>query len=240
MGKVASSAISTAIRRKGRLVHDIHTLDEAKLKREMQTALQEDRFPNPHVCVSMAWKTRDITVPQRCVYISLVRDPIARNISAYFQNLGRFIDSLEGGGNAEAEALLDDFMDRYPHTFPIQWYDREYRRFLDIDIHDGRFHPDKGYQLSHHQRIVIFRVDTPDEVKSNVLTRVLGFPVRVLRANEATTKAYSDDYDTVRRLARFDAPLLDKIYGSPFAQHFWTAEEIEAMRARWLKPNSQL
>jgi len=240
MGKVASSAISTAIRRTGRLVHDIHTLNDEVLMREMRVALEENRFPNPHICVSMAWKTREIASPQRCVYISLVRDPVARNISAYFQNLGRFNDALAAAGNGEAEALLADFMARYPHLFPVEWYDREYRQHLDIDIYDGRFRLEKGYQISHHERVVIFRVDTPDQVKSEVLTRVLGFEVDVQRANEAANKDYRDDYETVRTLAAFDAGLLDRIYGSAFVRHFWAPDEIEAMRARWLKPNSQV
>ncbi|MEM7768254.1 MAG: putative capsular polysaccharide synthesis family protein [Pseudomonadota bacterium] len=240
MGKVASSAISTAIRRTGRLVHDIHTLNDETLMREMRKAVDENRFPNPHFCVSMAWKAREITIRQRAVYISLVRDPVARNISAYFQNLWRFVDKLDGGDRAEVDAYVDDFINRYPHHFPVNWYDREYKEFLDIDIYAGVFRTQNGYQLSHHERVVIFRVDTPDEVKSRILTKVLGFDVEVQRANEAAEKAYSDDYEAVRALVQLEAPLLDQIYGSQFVRHFWDDDEIEAMRARWLAPNSQI
>ncbi|MEM0986152.1 MAG: putative capsular polysaccharide synthesis family protein [Pseudomonadota bacterium] len=240
MGKVGSSAISAAIRQSGRVVHDIHTLNDDALLAGMRKALDKGQFPNPHICVSMAWKSREISVPQRCVYISLVRDPIARNISAYFQNLGTFIDTLEAGTDSEAEDLFVDFMDRYPHFFPVKWYEREYAQHLGIDVFQGRFRHQAGYQLSHHERIVIFKTDTPDEVKSSVLTRVLGFTVDVRPTHASADKDYADDYDAVRSLARFEPALLDRVYGSAFVKHFWESDAIEQMRAKWLKPNTQI
>ena len=240
MGKVASSAITKAIRARGRVVHDIHTLNEEALKREALRALEKGKFPNPHICVSMAWKARDITVPQRCVYISLVRDPVARNISAYFQNREHYIDSLEKGEDTEAEALFEHFVETYPHTLPLRWYDREYKKHLGIDVFEGRFRHEKGFQLSHNNRVVIFRVDTPDDLKSQVLSNVLDFDVVVERANDSSNKDYKDDYRTVQSLARFTPEMIDPIYTSVFTRHFWSAEDIEAMRARWLKPLSQI
>jgi len=239
MGKVASSAISRAIRSTGQVVHDIHTLNDEHLRREAMKALEAGRFPNPHICVSMAWKEREIVTPQRAVYISLVRDPIGRNISAYFQN--RSEEFAEASTHPDgAERLVQGFLDGYNHQFPINWFDREFKRYLGLDVFNFRFRKDVRYQLSHHERIVIFRVDATDEIKSRVLSRVLGYKVSVDRVNDSANKSHREMYDAVKRLARFRSDVLDPIYDSPFARHFWTPDEIEDMRSRWLVPNSQV
>lgn len=56
--------------------------------------------------------------------ISPIREPVRRNISAYFENY--YQDSMSA----------DDFIERYPHHVPLLWFDREVRRVWSIDVYD--------------------------------------------------------------------------------------------------------
>src|SRR5690242_7639081 len=87
MGKVASSSVVDAIKRAGRPVYHIHSLRNDRLRKLAHFRLDRDEFPDPWVCEAMAWKERLFRRTDRCFYITLVREPIGRNVSGFFQNL---------------------------------------------------------------------------------------------------------------------------------------------------------
>jgi len=232
MGKVASSSVSTAILAAGLACHDIHTLNPGVLRQTAQDWLARGEFPPPHVCVSMAHRDRVFVKPQRCLYISLVREPIGRNLSAFFQNLhlNEFRDE------AEAQALFRRFLDTYPHLQPLTWFDREFGAQLGIDIFDRPFDRQAGYVHLRGRNTVIFRIDCPDEVKSRVLSDILGRRIDVGRENDGSDKDYRERYEAVKSLAVFPRGFTDMMYDSKFARHFWSEDERAAFRARWTVP----
>lgn len=231
MGKVASSSISSAIQAAGMPCHDIHTLNPVVLRRTTRDWLERESFPPPHICVSMAFRDRLLVKRQRCLYISLVRDPLARNLSAYFQNL--HLADAEIRDETRARELFTHFLATYPHDHPLTWFDREYGDQLGIDVYETPFDPATGFLHVPRHNLVLFRVDCPDAIKSRVLSRLLHRRIEVGRENDGGAKSYRERYDAVKSLAVFPASFTERVYGSQFARHFWTEAELTAFRARW-------
>src|SRR5688500_7908221 len=92
MGKVGSSASAQAIRRAGLECHDVHSLNQRTLMTWARSYLERDEFPPTHVCSAMG-EYELLRNTERCHYITGVREPISRNLSAYFQNLDLYDNS---------------------------------------------------------------------------------------------------------------------------------------------------
>lgn len=230
MGKVGSSTISNSILSSGLGCHDIHTLDPKALIAKLQNSAENEVFPEPHYCVSMAWRERLFTKPARCFYISAVRDPVERNLSAFFQNLSVFgYDPGEGLG---ARELFAKFMTNYSHNQPITWFDREWKRHLGIDVYSLPFSKKERFFSS--KGVCIFRLDCSIEKIGEILSSELNHEIRVERANAAADKDYAELYKPVKEIAAFTPEYLDSMYDTEFARHFWTEDELALFRQKWL------
>jgi len=231
MGKVASSSTSGAIQAAGMTCHDIHTLTHKNLLNQVQYWLEKDKFPPQHVCVSMAYREQVLLKRNKCFYISLVRDPVARNMSAFFENL--HLLGEEGKNETDPEKLFDYFSRNYQHTAPLTWFDREFKAELGIDVYARPFNHKDRYSRLDGASGVLFRADCPDEVKSRVLSKALGRTITVGRLNDGNNKYYSEAYNKMKKMVTFPSQFLDEMYDSAFVRHFWTPDEIDKMKSNW-------
>lgn len=233
MGKVGSSSVSAGLRAAGLACHHIHSLRHDTLLRQTRTALAQNRFPPRHTCLSMAWREQ-ILDRERCRYISLVRDPMARTLSAFFENLFRRTDGLTAA--SPPEALFEAYCAEAHHEHWLDWFGFEFRDQLGIDVFARPF--DRAARMVElpESHTVIFRIDCPETRIAEVLSRTFGRPVAPIPTNIGSQKDYAAAYAAVRQMARFPRDLTDRIYDSAFVRHFWTEAEREEMRARWTAP----
>lgn len=231
MGKVASSSVSVAIQSAGLPCHDIHSLNPDYIKKAAQASLNRGEYPPPHICVSMAFRDRIFTKKARCLYITLVRDPIGRNLSAFFQNLSAQSEFIRN--EQDPQSLFEYFRHTYNHDLPLTWLDREFKKQVGIDVLKLGFDAQKRYAYHPTQNLVVFRTDCPDSEKSRVLTELLGRPITVSRENDGLKKDYRDRYEKVKTVARFDREFVNRVYESRFARRFWSDEERAALAAQW-------
>mgnify|MGYP002266547777 CR=1 FL=1 len=211
--------------------HDIHSLEPEYLRRTAQECLARGVFPPRHICVSMAHRNRLFLKREKCLYISLLRDPIARNMSAFFQNLHLLPDEIRTEG--DPQKLFEKFKQAYKHSLPVTWFDREFGEQLGINVFDHPFDPGKRYIHIQSENVILFRVDCPDEIKGRVLSRVLGREIRVQRQNDSANKGYATLYNKVKEKARFTPDFVDDIYSTKFSNHFWSREELNEMSSKW-------
>lgn len=232
MGKVASSSVSRAVLDAGLPCHDIHSLVPEYLRRTAIQWLEKGAYPPPHICTSMAHRDRLLIKRRSCVYISLVRDPISRNLSAFFQNLHLQNDELKNEINPLR--LFEKFVKDYHHSIPLTWFDREFEGQIGIDVYETPFDHENRYVYIKSKNTVLFRTDCPDETKSAVLSRVLGREIIIRRQNDGAKKNYAERYHLVKKCAWFSEEFVDKIYESRFAKHFWGESELKNMKAAWI------
>jgi hypothetical protein len=231
MGKVASSAVYQAISEANLPCFHIHTLHMDALRKRASSWLERGEFPPPHISVSMAFRESLFTDPERCLYISLVRDPIARNLSAFFQTLRDRPPEIRDC--TDPDELFQHFLNLYPHGIPHSWFNREFRDQLGVDVFEDDFDKEKKFTWLKAKRTVIFRVDCPDAVKSEVLSEILGKEILVQRSNEGDAKGYASLYKGVKGKARYSRDFIKVAFESRFSRHFWTTQEREAMIAKW-------
>lgn len=231
MGKVASTALNAAFSNAGLPSHHIHNLDTATLLNLAMPDMEAGRLPLKHISQSMAYKSEYREHPERFLFISLVRDPVARNISAFFQNL--YISEEKAGVETDVEALFERFQSTYAHSLPLFWFDQQFYKHLGINIYDHAFDKENKCQYLPKKNTLLLRVDCPRADKEKLLTEIFKLPIHIPDANVGERKNYSDRYKAFKAHARFDDGFLGQIYDSPFCRHFWTDQERDEMRAKW-------
>lgn len=232
MGKVDSSSTSKAIQAAGLNCLDIHNMNHEKILGVAQDWINKGKFPPPNICVSMAHRERLLVKKNKCLYVSLVRDPIARNLSAFFQNLHQMDDEIRD--ETDPDKLAAYFIKAYQHNLPLQWFDREYKTELGIDVFSWPFERAQKYTWNKSANTILFRIDCPDEVKSQVLSDALGRQITVGRLNVGANKGYNTIYGKIKDLVSFPADFLDRMYDSKFVRHFWLPDEIDEMKNNWI------
>jgi hypothetical protein len=169
--------------------------------------------------------------------ITSVRNPIDRDISGFFQ---RFEHRNKVSVNQYAkrfddlyEMLFDEIRQRATST---PWFDREYQEVLGLNIYDHPFPHEDGYQILHHKQfeILLFRIETPDEIKEKALSEFLNTPnIKMYRTNIGAEKDYKDTYRDFRQFLKLPQDYIDSSYESSDMKHFYTADEIAQFRSKW-------
>ncbi len=237
MAKVGTRALAQGIRDAGFPCPEVHTLGREAMLAQVKPAVDAGELPSDQLIETMALKRRlDGKSIKRPFYITAVRDPIARNISAFFQNHKQNLPAIDVRNSDvdTAHRAFEIFIRTYPHHLPLNWLDSNVLPQTGIDVYQAPFDPNKRYVRC--GRVLLFRIDCPDAVKGAVLSETLGRQITIGRTNESADKRYSGLYEKVKEIAFFDEAFLDRIYGSRYVRHFWTDEEIEAFRQSWLSP----
>jgi len=232
-GKVGSTTVARSLRAAGVATHHIHILRRRALIDRARAALAEDRLPLRHICTAMAERRGILKNREAYWIVTLVRDPVARSLSGFFETLHLRRDGLtEGSPPADlAAAFL-----RGAGGVGLDWWEREMKGELGIDILTRRFDTDRRCADLEGDRLTVFRTDCPDAEKAAVLTRRFGREIRLEPANVGAQKSYAAAYQGVRGTLRLPEALARRIYGSDYVRHFWTPEERADMLARWCAP----
>jgi hypothetical protein len=226
MAKVGSSAIHAALRRARMPVFHVHRLSAKHLERvfEERRALGWHVQPlTPHQRHGLAVHDKVIATGQRAKIITLVRDPIARNLSAYFES----IDEVWNTKDAHAALPMDDlrrgFLDRYTHDEPLTWFDDEFLPILGVDVYEHPF-PAEGHTTIRTDRydILILRAELSDDVKHSALSSFLGKRIPPLqRENTTRDKAKGAAYEEFRRTIRLPEEYVRQMKSSKYYRHFY-------------------
>ena len=143
--------------------------------------------------------------------VTPIRDPIARNISWFFEKNGlRMLQE-----NKTNEEIKAEFLKKIDHSYPLRWFDTIYRLVTMIDIYNYGF---SGNALDIDNKFTILRIDKFEPEH---------------RANTIYTRNYGSIYYGFLQWVKLSAPYVDLMYNSKFAQHFFSEKELEERRIRW-------
>jgi hypothetical protein len=259
MGKVGSTTVVAALRttRINRRIYQLHILaPEVVGKFEIW---RKTSFPQINDDLKYVWRCQYIykrvqrgLSGKKWKIITLVRDPIARNISDFFQNIevtplgsdrewrlrSEWYDFESTINNDNVQELIEIFFERYRHDAPSIWFDREFKGVLDIDIYANDFSTSKGYKIYEEESadVLLIRLENLGDCAAEAFKAFLDVDNLTLRSkNVGSRKDYADIYRTFRDSIVFPAVYLDEMYSSRFARHFYSEAEIERFRATWSK-----
>jgi len=171
--------------------------------------------------------------------ITMVRDPVAQNISSFFQILDMIIPDFEARLQRDCislDELMEQFVTRYPINSPFaNWFKVEMQSSFDIDVFAYDFDVEAGYRIYREPQInlLLLRLEDLDRVAQQAIREFLDIDnFSLQRTNEATQKNYYKLYKRFCTEAAFPSAYVDGIYDGQIAQHFYNQAELERFKAQ--------
>src|SRR4029078_5438744 len=119
---------------------------------------------------------------RRIKVITLIRDPIATNLSGYFYNCialpGQLREAAQQGKPGVMEQLAENFLAQYPHDVPVTWFDMEMKDVFAIDVFAAPFPKEQGYQIyrSEWADLLLFKLDQLNECAEVAFSSFMNLP----------------------------------------------------------------
>lgn len=132
--------------------------------------------------------------------ISLVREPAARNISMFFQDLPFWIaDYVKHYDRETRESDLDwlwrVFENSFDHEYCLTWFDREIKRYTGIDVLSEQFNCRRGYQQYKRGRYELLLLRMEDMTQNRaVIEEFCQQKVELVSTNVGDEKWYGGVY----------------------------------------------
>jgi len=168
--------------------------------------------------------------------VSLVREPISRNLSALFQNYQRDLGIPFDGEKVDYEKLEEVLLSRY-HLGQTRWFERRIEAIFGLDVYATPF-PARGYETYSKDNIelLVLRLELPNSEKERVIKEFFGLKrFEIVNANVGAEKDYAEQYRKFKSVVRLTPEYIDAICNSKFARHFYSAEDIEKVRVAWAR-----
>jgi hypothetical protein len=227
-GRVGSMALHYSLEERGAFAFQIHTLNASKLVENQQPG-------------TAVWAYRHIIEPgRRAKIINLFRDPLAVMISDFFPKLRWITGQKEAYFHYSVDELCSIFNTRYfadgRHLEKLNWYENEMQASLGINVYEQNSPRDTGctrFENSHYD-ILLIKTELDDTLKAQIIGEFAGLEnFTLIRRNVGESKDYGEVYKAFKQRLIVPDERLNEIYGSRYAQHFFSADEIEVMRSRW-------
>jgi len=174
--------------------------------------------------------------------ITLVRDPVAREISDLFQNLEVVVPEL---GVTKTTSNIQLAIDRLLNMFKnfdesedyaCAWFDLELKDVFKIDIYNYPFDKERGYQIYNDTiaDVLLIRLEDLSKCFKAAMTDFLNMPdLELIHFNVGANKEYEQLYAKVVSSIRIPRDSLDKIYSSRYVKTFYSEEKICGLKKRW-------
>lgn len=213
-GKVASSTVYKSILNYNKYTLHCHVLDNVKENNDTLLQLLEI-------------KTAKI--------ISLVRDPVERQIAVMWQNIHQI-------HRYSADA---DFRDIEKNFFPedfvggeFGWFDRQMKKVFNIDVFEYPFDQNKGYSIIKKGNIEVLLMKME---RLNALEDVIGTFLNIEKfkldnENIGLEKAYRFAYRDYKKDFGLPKEVLENVYiKNEKTKHFYSEQERIAFYDKWKK-----
>jgi len=168
--------------------------------------------------------------------ITMVRDPIRRNIAQLFtsweEHLGYFPEEYDS-------SMVETFKNEFPHDAPLQWFDQWMLTEFGIDVYREPFPKEVGWKIYDDRLLVIRTEDMTSVIRKALRTFIHIHKLMVINVQHRNQgevsrgEFHGQAYMYFKRYARFSESFLDHMYESKYVQHFYTEGEIAGFRTRW-------
>lgn len=221
MGKVASSSVSNAILDAGVGCYDVHFLAEERMTSLLQSFFANDDFPTipPHMIRSLQ-AYNSLRMNKHVKVISMLREPVSRNVSSVFQNLPK---RLEG----DDEAILERLRRNPPH-WPDVWFEDDFIPTMGIDFFNVEVDRSKDVFRFRQGNIdlMILKSHVPDRRKEALIGNFLDMKITIERQNDSSDKWYGETYSEVMgNLGAIGSEYVEKCLNCQYFKAFYSDEE---------------
>jgi hypothetical protein len=263
MGKVGSTSVVAALQRllPAQKIHQTHLLSDAGILRGMEWWLDQPTAPEAKVpdhllaSIELGALLAGGVESAEWYLVCLVREPLGRNVSAFFQDLHRqwlphlpettqeicrralrpSSNGTDRVSDEEIRTLVRDlalvFDTKFPHAWHDRWFDDEMRDVFGIDVFAEPFPTESGFQIHRHGpvRLLLLRVeDLPRAFDPAVREWLSGSPFAAAMTHATTwCEERSNDGGAKRYADLYRTFLADRLVSSQRV-----AEACESRTAR--------
>lgn len=179
--------------------------------------------------------------------ISLVRDPVAKRISSFFEIL-----YLEFGYNyneklklMHVEDVIDELISLFINKFsqqtvPREWFELELNGVFDIDIYTKPFSHEKGYQIYEGQQadVLLIRLEDLDRCSNEAFRKFIDIEnFSLIKKNVGSRKDYAMLYKSFLAKVVLPESYLLELYNIKHVQHLYSPDEIIDFKKKWRTKN---
>lgn len=232
MGKVGSSTIYHTLRHELPHTHvfQVHFLSDHWLKEKLpgMDPMFHHNIDDAEQVFNCIRKHPDSPVH----IITLVREPLSRDISDIFQNWKANFDSLE---NLDLDELRE-FAEQNDHEYTLNWFDTEFKNFTGFDIYSKPFQKEEGWVISSCSKgpILCITLESFRERADEAFETFLGLKgVKWIQRNKTSNKKGAGLYEEMMNNFKPSKEHLNRLYSHKLVTHFYPEEQISLFRRRW-------
>ena len=239
MGKVGSTSINAALIRNGVGVKQIHCYKLFNMYN-----LNEPRLINVlfHKISSHLYKLAFFLRKKNMKIITLMRDPVARNLSAEFHELDTilnkyFKEDASRRYNSIEKCILESMNLYVNKAMPFSWFKDELEYFTNVNIFDYSFDKNNGYSIYEKGKYKIL-VLTCEKLKDNVnvIKDFVGLnELELINQNVGKNKWYSFIYNEFRRNYSISMDDCETYYNNDIVKFFYNQDTILSFKQNWTR-----
>jgi len=239
-GKVGSTSIITS-------------LSAIKIRSYQTHYINIDNFAEPEIKEYLAALLNEFKKQHPLKIITLAREPLSRNYSAFFQLISyEFLRYFLQSRKSFADSCVEWMEKYYDFHYLItgynenkykdnpfgyfNWFEKELKDGFGVDLLAHPFDKEKGYSIIKQGNIevLVMKLEKLNDLES-VIGKFVGAPnFKLINANEASDKVIYDLYKKTREIIKIPRRLVSRYYdNNPYMDHFYTEEEKVAFLKKW-------
>lgn len=171
--------------------------------------------------------------------VSIIREPVARNVSAFFLDIDRFFNDFQiryQRGEISIAQMHEVFLEEFPHDMPLDWFEVEVQDPFGIDIFAVPYRDSDGYAIARHDNVslLVMKLDRLNDCFKPAFREFFGkAPGRLVNTHVTEKSQLASAYKEFISQAQFPRAYLDRMYDCKYVRHFYTDTEIESFRTKW-------
>lgn len=259
MGKVGSSTVMDSLNALAldMYIYHVHVLTHEWIDKTERIYKNASKVNNKividnHLVTSFYLRKKLDKSPQdkKWKVVTLIRDPIARNISSFFEAFEQYFPDVALSYKNESkkmedhvEELVELFLKKFNHDTPLIWFDEYMKPVFGIDVFSSEFPISKGFKIYEEKQadLLLIRLENLTECLRDAFRDFLNIENIIIKnTNISSRKMYYTAYRKFIESIELPDSYLNKMYTSKYVQHFYSQEEIEGFKAKWCKKSQTI
>ena len=243
-GKVGSSSVYETLKQNtDHHVFHIHQLSKQGIKTAIEHHVMSDRKSKPlHLIVSKLLRKKLSSYNGPVKIITIVREPISREISAFFQNTEMHRKTIEDGNleidNDQAKHLLTSKLKSDICQELLDWFESEIKGNFEIDVFSKKIDASKKYSIYKHQNthLLLLKMEDLNRAFPEAVQDFLDLesPMSLIQANIGSNKHYAASYKTLKEDIILEKATIETIVTSTYFKHFYDDMTKEVTK-QWVR-----
>ena len=239
IGKVGSSSVYQSVADafpENRSIFHIHSLNQDRNKEQELYYRSSKRGSVPlHLIISRIISDRLSSYKGQILVITLIREPISRELSSVYQDYFNFSDDKNISADWMRNVIKKKVQEMATELPEEKWFKSELLEVFGVDVFKQKFDVAKGYFNLKDGNVVfaLIRLEDLNDKFADMMLEMFGKQgVKLVRENDSSDKFYDAHYKEEMNELRIDSSTFDRIIGQRFVTHFYS-DKLNQLSKKW-------